>query len=263
MAKTLEQRKNEFIEKSKTKFGEKFNYEKLNYIDSKTKVTLICPIHGEFSITPHAHLLSPTGCQECSKHVPRKKKQLVDGQDRKIMREYRIWKGIKIRVTNFNIDSERYAKRGITMCDSWFNSFEQFYKDMGKCPEGYSIDRIDPNGNYTPDNCRWADNYTQAQNRGDFNKIFTYNNETHTLKEWSRILNINYGTLHSRIYRSGLTFEDAIKPDPFNRLITLNGETHTLTEWCNIYNIKRQTVINRIHKHKWDYEKAITTPKRN
>ena len=65
------------------------------------------------------------------------------------------------------------------------------------------------------------------------------------------------------MFRSKLSFEDAIKEDPFNRQIELFGEKHTLKEWCDIYNIKYQTVINRIHKHKWDVERAITTPHKN
>lgn len=261
MAKSLLQRKLEFIEKSKKKFGDKFNYDKVDYKDATTPVILICKIHGEFEMTPKAHLVSTTGCKECSKHVIRKQKTLIDGQDRKLMKEYRIWKAIKTRTLNKNTDSaDRYILRGITMCDSWRDSFEEFYNDMGKCPDGCSIDRIDPNGNYEPTNCRWANDFTQSQNRGEFNKTFTHNNETHVLKEWARILNINYGTLYARIYRSNLSFEQAIQEDPFSRLIELDGEKHTLKEWSKIYNIKYSTVINRVDKHHWSYNDALKTP---
>lgn len=191
----------EFIRRSKLKFNDKFDYSKTEYITKKTRVIITCPIHGDFEMLPENHLNSPTGCSLCSKE--KSKKKLIDGQDRKQMREYRIWKGMKTRVTNLNsTDGVHYIiEKGIKCCDEWLNSFEQFYKDMGPCPEGYSIDRIDNNGDYCPENCRWAAAKTQCENRGEFNLIFTYNGETHVLKEWARIVNIKYGTLYTRIYR--------------------------------------------------------------
>jgi hypothetical protein len=58
-----------------------------------------------------------------------------------------------------------YGGRGITVCDEWKNDFLKFYSDMGACPKGYSIDRINSDGNYEPSNCRWADQTTQNINR--------------------------------------------------------------------------------------------------
>lgn len=250
----------EFIKRSKSKFNDKFDYSKTEYTAKNNKVILICPIHGEFEIKPENHLNSPTGCQMCSKDNSRKK--LVDNKDRKQMREYSIWKGMKTRVTNLNTrEGVHYIlDKGITCCEEWLNSFEQFYKDIGPCPDGYSLDRIDNNGNYCPENCRWASSTTQSQNRGEFNLIFTHNGETHVLKEWARIVNIKYGTLYNRIYRDGLSFEDAIKEDPYERLFEFKGQKKTLKDWCEIYNIKYQTVVNRLHKHQWTLEEALLTP---
>jgi len=81
--------------------------------------------------------------------------------------EYHSWHSMKQRCENENREKyRRYGARGISVCRRWRNSFENFLKDMGKRPgSGYSLDRIDNNGNYEPGNCRWATAKQQARNK--------------------------------------------------------------------------------------------------
>lgn len=93
---------------------------------------------------------------------------LVHGASRRghrYSREYRSWEAAKRRCFNPNDPKfAAYGGRGITMCERWRDDFEAFLADMGACPKGYTLDRIDVNGNYEPGNCRWATPKQQARN---------------------------------------------------------------------------------------------------
>lgn len=115
---------------------------------------------------------------------------------------YGVWKGMRQRCNNPTSPRYKdYGGRGIIICEEW-NNFKNFYDwaMSNGYKEGLSIDRIDNNNGYNPNNCRFTDRTIQSNNRRN-NKIFTYKGQTHTLAEWASLYNMNYWALWSRIKR--------------------------------------------------------------
>ena len=104
------------------------------------------------------------GCHNNKVRAERGRRQLIThGKTR--TREFRSWESAKQRCYNKNATGyERYGGVGVTVCDRWINSFQAFLEDMGPRPPKTSLDRINPFGNYEPENCRWADPATQNRN---------------------------------------------------------------------------------------------------
>lgn len=134
-------------------------------------------------------------------------------------RLYRIWKNMKSRchcpnASKYNL----YGGKGIKVCNEWENSFKCFYEwamDNGY-RDNLTIDRINPDKNYEPNNCRWATYKEQNSHlSGKAGKIFTevlieYNGEKNNLTEWGNKLGINPKTLHAR-YERGWSIERMLK----------------------------------------------------
>lgn len=140
-------------------------------------------------------------------------------------RLYTIWNGIIGRCYHTNNPNyKHYGQRGITMCSEWKNNVHEFIKWANE--NGYNdsltIDRIDNNGNYEPNNCRWVDYHTQEVNKR-----------------------------HSKASAKNAT----------KHIWTINGETKPAIEWCKIYNISFPTVIYRIKKYCMKPEEALTMNK--
>jgi hypothetical protein len=122
---------------------------------------------------------------------------------------YKIWQGMLARCYNLHNKSYKdYGGRGIKVCDRW-HSFENFYEDMGDCPEGLSLDRKDNDGDYTPENCRWATNLEQANNKRS-NAWYESNGNRKTLAQWARYLDIKPNTLWMRLNEYAWSEERAL-----------------------------------------------------
>ena len=143
---------------------------------------------------------------------------------------YHIWSSMKARCSNPNHQNyHRYGGRGVSVCSEWADSFEQFLEDMGERPKGMSLDRIDVNGNYSADNCRWATAKQQMRNTS-VNRIFTYRGETKTLTDWAECSGISLQTLCARLDRWGWSFEDAISK-PINSTKAKAGEKNSMAKY--------------------------------
>lgn len=122
---------------------------------------------------------------------------------------YSRWCAMKERCYNPNNKGyKRYGARGITVCDEWRNSFEAFYEwsVSNGYQDGLTIDRIDNNKGYSPDNCRWATHKQQNRNYSR-NHMITYNGKTQCIADWADEVGINRATILYRI-KAGKTADE-------------------------------------------------------
>lgn len=144
----------------------------------------------------------------CLVHESGEKRKKYNSRDRKL---YFRWSNIHGRCYNPNNAAyKNYGARGITMCDEWVDDFYAFrdWAIENGYDESLSLDRIDNNKEYSPENCRWTDDKTQSNNRRS-NHYITINGVTKTMMQWSEENNISYGTVQSRL-RKGWSDVDAV-----------------------------------------------------
>ena len=134
----------------------------------------------------------------------------------KVNRLLNIWRAMHNRCYNANHKSySYYGGRGIAVDAAWHGKegYAAFLRDMGECPEGGTIERINGNGNYGPSNCRWASRTEQANNKSN-NKFYTVHGKTQTLAMWAKELGCTSHAIRLRI-KHGMSLEEAVsKPIP-------------------------------------------------
>lgn len=129
--------------------------------------------------------------------------------------EYTIWVSMKSRCNPDTVRSEWHGKRGITVCDRWL-SFSNFLSDMGPRPsKKHSLDRINNDGDYCPENCRWATNSEQMHNRRD-NVYLELHGDRKQLSEWVELTGLNRETIRTRL-RKGWSEEAALTTPVYGR----------------------------------------------
>lgn len=186
-------------------------------------------------------------------------------------RIYSIFYGIKQRCYNPKSKAyKHYGGRGIKICSDWLNNFENFAK--WSYENGYddklTIDRINYDESYCPENCRWVDMRTQANNRRN-NHIITYKNKNYSVADFCRAFGLNEQTTRERINVYGITAPEELLKKPHNLsskskiFISLAGKKQSLSEWCNQLGVSYGTIQNRIKKYRYTPEAALTTPLKN
>lgn len=161
---------------------------------------------------------------------------------------YRCWRNVKCRcIYPYAVGYKNYGGRGITFCKKW-ETFQGFYEDMySTYKEGLTIERIDPNGNYCPENCTWIPRSNQNDNTRKTVR-FEYKGQTKTLKQWAVSFGINYNTLYNRLFTYGIPAEQAFKNTSLRTgkhlrkaILKLNKSGEVLKEYESIVSAEKDS----------------------
>ena len=160
---------------------------------------------------------------------------------------------------------KNYGGRGIRVCDEWRDNYGSFleWALANGWQEKLQLDRIDNDGNYEPNNCRWIPQRKNLLNRRT-NYYITYKGKKQTVTEWSKELGINVRTLTKRlrvwdVEKAFTTPVDTAHKRPLHRHeIEFRGETKSITEWAKDIGVAPMTLHKRIER--WGIERALTTP---
>lgn len=186
------------------------------------------------------------GCwRKSGKQVP-----ILHGQSR--TRLHGVWCGMNNRCNPENTSSQRYGRRGIAVCEEWhdFEKFAEWAKENGY-KDGLTIERIDVDGIYCPENCKWIPLSKQARNRRTTFWV-TYRGRRMSLAEAAELSGLPYKQVHFRI-KHGWSIEKALSTP-------LQNNENSLRQRCLAAGLNYNTVYNRIHLYGWSEKDALSTP---
>lgn len=179
--------------------------------------------------------------------------------------EYRAWQEMKRRcLAAHRPKFDMYGGRGIAVCARWLDSFEDFLADMGPRPSTrHSLERKNNDGDYTPDNCKWATRKEQIENRRCSRKL-TVGSRTLSLDAWSKETGTSYSTIHSRLKR-GWPPEEALRPRTLRlrgvKELTFSGRTLSVADWAKVLGFPKTKIYKRLAAG-WSVEETLShTPK--
>lgn len=173
----------------------------------------------------------------------------------------RIYRAMKTRCYNANAKSYKwYGARGITICEEWqdYSEFKNWAHSNGY-ESDLTIDRIDGDKGYSPENCRWVSMKVQSNNRRSNHRV-TYGNEVKSLAEWCEKKGMSYKRVEARIKKLGWTVERALetKDAARARLTTYKGRTQNLSAWQRELGFNYRKVLRRLNLG-WPVERAFET----
>ncbi|MDP2159282.1 MAG: hypothetical protein Q8K02_02270 [Flavobacterium sp.] len=163
---------------------------------------------------------------------------------------YKVWGAMKQRCYNPKDKGFiNYGGRGITICKRWDN-FVNFYKDMGSRPKGMMLERIKNDGNYEPNNCKWATRKEQNRN-SRHNRMIIYQGQQKCLNEWAYILGVKYQTLTYRLenYSIEKAFTFRRRDSKQSRIFKYHGERKSIVEWAEKFGINYKALWWRLQHY--------------
>ena len=184
------------------------------------------------------------------------KKREIHGMTK--TKEYQTWASMRNRV-KYNYKANKLYFNRIKVSKSWNNSFLNFFKDMGYAPsKKHSLDRIDNNGDYCKENCRWATNIEQSNNRSS-NILIKYKNKEYTLLQLCNLLKLPYSTIRARIKNYNWSIEKAINEPILKNYIFSKNDIRKIrnlyfknkvkqTQISKLYNVDSSTISRLISK---------------
>ena len=174
--------------------------------------------------------------------------------------EYLAWQSMKRRCFNSNHkDYPDWGGRGITVCDRWLNSFENFLADMGSRPTAkHSLDRIDNDSDYSVENCRWATEAEQQNNKRT-NHLITIDDVTSTITQWTKKMGYGEMIIYNRLKRGWSEYDAVMTPVEIGKLITIKNETRTIVQWTEKMGYGESVIRGRL-KLGWSEYRAVMTP---